>query len=46
MNQFNEEHCRHFPEVRKAPSLGYPDTGNGRFSAKLNYAQWIEMNNG
>ena len=46
MDKFNEEHLTNFPEAGEAPGLGYPDTGNGRFSAKLPYADWIDMNNG
>ena len=33
MEQFNREHMDNFPEETEAPSLGYPDIGNGRFSA-------------
>ena len=38
MDQFNEEHCKNFPDATRAPSLGYPDTGCGRFAAKLSYS--------
>ena len=45
MDQFNEEHCKHFPEAQQAPSMGYPDTGCGRYAAKLTYSDWLDMNN-
>jgi len=43
MSQFDEIHEK---EVGgKAPALGYPDTGNGRYSAKLSYGDWFSFNN-
>eukprot|EP01090_Pellita_catalonica_P021489 TRINITY_DN8061_c0_g1_i2.p1 TRINITY_DN8061_c0_g1~~TRINITY_DN8061_c0_g1_i2.p1 ORF type:complete len:176 (-),score=17.94 TRINITY_DN8061_c0_g1_i2:73-600(-) len=34
----------HFPELEKPPKLGYPDMGNGRFSAKLSFEDWMKFN--
>ena len=45
MDQFNEEHCKHFPDATRAPEYGFPDLGCGRFAAKLSYSQWLDMNN-
>lgn len=43
MSKFDEIHER---EVGgKAPALGYPDTGNGRYSNDLSYADWFSFNN-
>ena len=46
MKQFDAEHAKAFPGKQKAPQYGYPDCGNGRYSAKLPYADWLKMNNG
>lgn len=44
MNQFNEEHKKFFPDSE--PSVGgWPDAGDGRYSDKLPYKQWVEFNN-
>lgn len=40
---FGEEHWRTFGE--KPPKEGYPDTGNGRYSEHLSYADWYAFNN-
>ena len=43
MATFDEQHET---EVGgKAPRGGYPDTGNGKYSVKLSYAEWFEFNN-
>ena len=44
MKKFADEHQKAFG-VSKAPELGYPDTGNGRFSKQLNYFSWFKFNN-
>ena len=44
MKKFADEHQKAF-NVPKAPELGYPDTGNGRFSKQLNYFSWFKFNN-
>ncbi len=46
MRQFDDIHRFAFPNQPKAPSLGYPDCGNGYFSKKLGYADWFKMNCG
>ena len=28
----------------KAPQIGFPDSGHGRFAEKLEYKQWLEIN--
>ncbi len=41
-NGFVEQHQEAFKE---APAkLGYPDTGNGRYSKKLTYKEWYTFN--
>ena len=43
MRRFDEIHER---EVGgKPPAHGYPDTGNGRYSIDLSYAEWFTFNN-
>ena len=49
---FDEKYMRRFDEIHKqatgdekAPKNGYPDMGNGRFSADLSYDQWFLFNN-
>ena len=42
MNQFDEIHKQYFNT--KAPDLGYPDTGCGKYSDKLAYKGWFTMN--
>jgi uncharacterized membrane protein YecN with MAPEG domain len=44
MAQFEEEHEKAFPGT-KPDALGYPDCGDGRYSAKLDYKTWINFNN-
>ena len=44
MKKFADEHQKAY-NVPKAPELGYPDTGNGRFSKQLNYFSWFKFNN-
>ena len=46
MSAFNDEHAVAFGANTKAADGGYPDTGNGRYAAKLPYASWVNMNNG
>ena len=46
MEQFDQEHAEAFGPGTKAPDAGFPDTGCGRFSKKLSYADWFKMNNG
>ena len=41
---FKTEHERFFPG-QAVPKGGYPDMGNGRYSAKLSYKEWFEFNN-
>ena len=44
MERFAEEHHRALGSW-KAPNLGYPDMGNGRYSKDLTYEQWFSFNN-
>ena len=44
MEQFNEEHKQHFPESG-ASRGGWPDSGDGRYSKKLDYKDWVDFNN-
>lgn len=44
MAQFTEEHKKAFPEGEPAVG-GWPDAGDGRYSDKLPYKQWVEFNN-
>lgn len=39
---FGEEHKMHLG--RGIGPMGYPDTGNGRYSQKLSYKDWYEFN--
>jgi len=48
---FNKEFMqKHFGEIHRqevggeVSSLGYPDMGNGRYSEKLSYKDWLEFN--
>ena len=38
-----EEHKKNFGTPIN--DMGYPDMGNGRYSAQLSYTQWVEFNN-
>lgn len=38
---FGEDHQEAFGT--KIPDSGYPDIGDGRYSKKLSYAQWLEV---
>ena len=42
MEQFDQEHAEAFGPGTKAPDAGFPDTGCGRFSKKLPYADWFK----
>ena len=44
MDRFSEEHRRALNSW-KAPNLGYPDMGNGRYAADLTYKEWFLFNN-
>ena len=44
MAQFTEEHKKYFPDGEPAVG-GWPDAGDGRYSDKLEYKQWIQFNN-
>ena len=39
---FVEQHLSAFKEI--PAKLGYPDTGNGRYSMKLSYKEWYQFN--
>ena len=39
-----KEHLEAFPGS-KLPEIGFPDTGSGRYSLKLDYSQWVSFNN-
>jgi hypothetical protein len=41
-NGFVEQHLSAFKE--NPAKLGYPDTGNGRYSMKLSYKEWYQFN--
>ena len=41
---FAKEHEANFPGQKLSP-LGFPDTGSGRYSEKLNYKDWVSFNN-
>lgn len=44
MEQFKKEHENAFPGTE--PSVGgWPDAGEGRYSDKLSYKQWVKFNN-
>ncbi len=43
MSQFTEEHKKFFPDSE--PSVGgWPDAGEGRYSDKLSYKDWVNFN--
>jgi glutathione S-transferase len=42
-DNFDEEH-RSYTHEDIEKSNGYPDMGNGRYSAKLSYLDWLEFN--
>ena len=48
---FDGKYMRRFDEIHmkevggKAPQMGYPDMGNGRYSVDLSYDQWFTFNN-
>ena len=44
MKRFNNIHNAEIGQ-EKAPLLGYPDMGNGRYSVDLDYGQWFSFNN-
>ena len=44
MEQFQEEHEEGFPGSGGTQYAGFPDNGDGRYSAQLTYKQWIEYN--
>ena len=44
MEQFKEEHEKAFPGSEPAVG-GHPDAGDGRYSDKLAYKDWVEFNN-
>ena len=44
MEQFKEEHQAAFPGSSPATG-GFPDCGEGRYSQKLPYADWVKFNN-
>ena len=45
MSQFDKEHKAAFGEDTCASLGGFPDAGDGRYSAQLKYADWYEFNN-
>ena len=45
MEQFKEEHQKAFGEDSVPAPGGFPDCGDGRYSEKLSYKDWIEFNN-
>lgn len=44
LSQFEEEHKKAFPGT-KPDRMGLPDQGDGRYAAKLDYADWLTYNN-
>ena len=44
MKQFEDEHEKAFPGSKPA-FMGFPDAGDGRYSQKLEYKDWVEFNN-
>ena len=40
MSQFTEEHKKYFPDGEPAVG-GWPDAGDGRYSDKLAYKDWV-----
>ena len=47
MQQFNEEHNAAFPNNERGTpaALGHPDGGDGKYSEKLPYKDWVDLNN-
>lgn len=45
LEAFEADHKEAFPEKDIKKALGFPDTGNGRYSDKLTYAEWFNFNN-
>ena len=45
MSQFDKEHKAAFGEDTCASVGGFPDAGDGRYSAQLKYADWYHFNN-
>ena len=43
MDRFTEEHQRNFDT--KISSIGFPDTGNGKYAQELSYKDWFHFNN-
>lgn len=43
MSQFTEEHKKYFPDGEPAVG-GWPDAGEGRYSDKLAYKDWVDFN--
>ncbi len=43
VKKMQEEHKKAFGTPIN--DLGYPDMGNGRYAAELDYPQWVEFNN-
>ena len=41
--QFNKEHEMHFPSSNPDP-IGFPDSGEGWYSKKLDYKAWVLFN--
>ena len=46
MDQFEEEHRSFYGPESKVDPIGLPDQGNGWYARKLEYKQWVLMNNG
>merc|ERR1711924_211763 len=45
MKQFDKEHKAAFGPNSEAAEGGWPDAGDGRYSDKLAYKDWVEFNN-
>ena len=45
MKKFNDEHIAAFGTASIPAKGGYPDSGNGYYSDKLSYKQWLNLNN-
>lgn len=43
MQALDQEHRSHFNSGMN--KMGYPDMGNGRYSAHLTFPQWVQLNN-
>ena len=41
---FEKEHDKHVTD-QKVSTIGFPDTGSGRYSDKLPYKAWVTFNN-